>query len=264
MLRRKRVLINGADGFTGRHLAKFLLKDASLKVYTGGSISEIQPDEVYQLRGSFTNKYDTDYASNVLSTKQILDDVLRTSAKTRVFVVGSSAEYGFPRNPDKAVKESEPLQPVSLYGLLKLFQTELMGAYIRLYGMDIVAVRPFNLFGRGMSSILFVGKMEQEIERYKRGEIREIVTGVLSVERDYIDVAEAVRHYSLVMEKGNTGEVYNVGSGKSVPLRDILKRMLRKAGLGMEIVRETKHETAGKIVVPKIFADISRVRNLSL
>ena len=263
MKRRRKVLINGADGFTGRHLVKFLKANASREIFLSGSISDIKPDEVYHLRGSYTNRYDTDYTSNVLSTKNLLDDIRAASLAPRVFLVGSSAEYGFPQHPDKAVNESEPLQPVSVYGLLKLFQTELMGAYVRLYGMDIVAVRPFNLWGRGMSPVLFTGKMEQEIARYKRGEIREIVTGDLSVERDYIDVAEAVKYYSLVMEKGKTGEVYNVGSGKSVSLREVLRRMLADAGLGVDMVREAKHKTPGKIVVPKIFADIRKLKQLT-
>jgi len=111
--------------------------------------------------------------------------------------------------------------------------------------------------------MLFAGKMEQEIARYQRGEIQEIVAGDLSVERDYIDVAEAVKYYSLVMEKGKTGEVYNVGSGKSVSLREVLRRMLADAGLGVDMVREAKHKTPGKIVVPKIFADIRKLKQLT-
>ena len=199
----------------------------------------------------------------MLATKVLLDAIRAASLGTRVFFVGSSAEYGFPRHPDKAVKENEPLQPVSVYGLMKLFQTELMGAYIRLYGMDIVSVRPFNLFGSAMSSTLFVGRMEQEIARYKRGEIKTIVTGNLSVERDYIAIEKAVQYYRTVMERGVNGETYNVGSGRSVPLREVLRRMLADAGLGMDIVRETKHETSGKIVVPKIFADIAKIKQLA-
>ncbi len=262
MKRRKRVFINGADGFTGRNLVRLLAADASLRIFTSGSVSEVRPDEIYHLRGSYTNQYGTDYASNVLSTKNLLDAIRAVSIKSRVLLIGSSAEYGFPRHPEKGVKENEPLQPVSVYGLMKLFQTELMGVYVRLYGMDIVAVRPFNLLGRGMSPILFVGKMEQEIAKYKRGEIEKIVTGDLSVERDYIDVKEAVQYYRRVMEKGKTGEVYNVGSGKAISLALVLKRMLDKEGLSMNIVQESTHTIPGKIVVPKIFADVSKIKQL--
>lgn len=263
MAQRRKIFVTGADGFTGRHLVKLLSADASREVFSSGSVAVLKPDEIYHLRGSYTNDYAADYASNVLSTKNILDAIRVASLKTRVLLIGSSAEYGFPVAPDTAVTEEHPLKPVSVYGLMKLFQTELMGTYIRLYGMDIVSVRPFNLLGRGMSPILFVGKMEQEIQKYKRGETSEIVTGDLSIERDYIDIPEAIKYYSVVMEKGKTGEVYNVGSGKSVSLRELLRRMLSEAGLSMAIVREAKHNTPGKIVVPKIFADITKLKQLT-
>lgn len=262
MPKRKKVLITGANGFTGRQLVTLLSADASLHVFSSGSVAVLKPDEMYHLRGSYTNDYDTDYTSNVLSTKNILDAIRAAKLTTRVLLIGSSAEYGFPLSEDKGVSEEHPLRPVSIYGLMKLFQTELMGTYIRLYGMDIVSARPFNLFGKGMSPTLFVGKMEQEIEKYKRVESTEIVTGDLSIERDYIDIPEAIKYYRRVMEQGKTGEVYNVGSGKSVSLKNVLAAMLHEAGLSLDIVREGRHETPGKIVVPKIFADISKIRAL--
>ncbi len=282
----KRVLITGSNGFTGRHLANFLTRDDSLELHLADHaeresdprfhlcdlsvtqaaaklIKTTLPDAIYHLVGSYTNNYETDYTSNVVTTKNILDAVLASGNKTRVLLVGSSAEYGFPLKDDVAVSEDHPCKPVSVYGLAKLFQTELMEVYVRLYGMDIVAVRPFNLLGKGMSSSLFVGKMEQEIARYRRGEIKTISTGDLSVERDYIDIGEAIKYYRLVLEKGKTGEVYNVGSGKSISLRDIVKRMLELSGLSMDIVREGAHKVAGKIVVPKLYADINKLQKLS-
>lgn len=287
MANKKRILITGSNGFTGRHLSNLLSSDASLELYladhtsakksdprfracdlsdaslTKKLLKDVAPDAIYHLVGSYTNNYETDYASNVVTTKNILDAVRESGMKTRILLVGSSAEYGFPLKAGVGVKEDDPCKPVSIYGLVKLIQTELMGAYIRLYGLDIVAVRPFNLFGKGISPTLFVGKMEQEILKYKRGEIKEIIVGDLSVERDYIDITEAIKYYRLVMEKGKKGEVYNVGSGKSTSLREVLKRMLAESGLSMDIVREGVHEIPGKIVVPKIFADIHKLKKLT-
>ncbi|MDO8594565.1 MAG: NAD-dependent epimerase/dehydratase family protein [bacterium] len=285
MLKQKKVLVTGAAGFTGRHLVRLLSKDASLSLFLAGFalrkettqypcdfldpvsvqklVADIRPDVVYHLIGSYTNDYDTDYASNVLSTRNILDALRTSDTKTRVLLVGSCAEYGLPLDSQRGVSEEHSLRPVSMYGLMKLYQHDLMETYVRLYGMDIVAVRPFNLRGKGMLPALFIGKMEQEIQRYKRGEIREIVTGDLSVERDYIDIDEAIKYYSVVLEKGKCGETYNVGSGQAKPLRSILKDMLSAEGLSMDIVREGRHDVRGKLVVPKIFADITKLRKLS-
>ncbi len=284
----KKVLITGANGFTGREMVRVLLADSSKEIYltdrtetevsslrvkkcdlsdlpsVEACIEKIQPNEIYHLVGSYTNVYDVDYISNVTTTKNILDALRSLGLKTRVLLVGSSAEYGFPLNPSKGVGEDHPLLPVSVYGLVKTYQHMLMGTYVRLYGLDLVAVRPFNLLGNGVSPVLFAGKMRQEIQRYKKGEIKSIVTGDLSVERDYIDIREAITYYRLVMEQGATGEVYNVGSGKSIPLRTLMQNMLVSEGLSFNSVEEGVHHIPGKIVVPKICADITKIKRLNV
>lgn len=283
MPKRKKVLITGANGFTGRHLSALLSAEPAIELVLADRnaprtpdarfhgcdfrdaravarlITEAAPRELYHLIGSYTNDYDTDYVSNVLTAKHILDALRSEGTPCRVLLVGSSAEYGFPNNPRKGVPETHPLLPVSMYGLAKVYLTKLMGLYVRLYDMDIVAVRPFNLRGRGISRTLFAGSMEEQIANYKRGTLAKIVAGDLSVERDYIDIGTAIQYYRKVMERGTKGEVYNVGSGKSVSLKAVLAKMLREAGLSMKIVREGRHETPGKIVVPKIFADVSKI-----
>lgn len=283
----KRILITGSNGFTGRHLVRMLSPDASLELHlidrnqphvldprfkvcdlsdtsrTAECVAQIQPHEIYHLVGSYTNDYDTDYASNVITTKNILDAIAKSEMKTRVFLVGSCAEYGFPISKNQAVAEDHQCKPVSVYGLVKLIEIALMQTYVRLYGLDVVAVRPFNLLGSGMSQRLFVGKMEQDIAMYKRGEIKKIITGDLSVERDYIDIEEAIKYYSAVMQKGKTGEVYNVGSGKSISLRALLSRMLEASDLSLDVVQESIHSVPGKIVVPKIFANIGKLKQLT-
>lgn len=287
MPQRKRVLITGANGFTGRHLSALLSPDPATELFFADRNAQKRPDlrlhvcdfsdadavkkllrtvrpaALYHLIGSYSNDYDTDYTSNVLTAKHILDGLHALKMSCRVLLVGSSAEYGFPDNPKRAIPETHPLRPVSVYGLAKVYLTKLMEFSVRMYGMNIVAVRPFNLLGEGISPRLFPGKMAQEIARCKRGEIRKIVTGALSVERDYIDIAEAIKYYRRVMERGKMGEVYNVGSGKSTSLRELLVHLLGKEGLSFDCVREGTHTVPGKIVVPKIFADISKIKQLT-
>ncbi len=286
MTEKKRILITGANGFTGRYLVPFLSLGTSSELFLADHsapsvpdprfsvcdlsvapevtslINTVRPHAIYHLVGSYTNEYDIDYASNVVTTRNILNAVRTANLQTRILLVGSSAEYGFPLSEDKAVTEEHPLLPVSIYGLMKVYQTTLMGVYVRLYGMDIVMVRPFNLYGKGISERLLSGKMEREIERYKQGKIQRMETGDLSIERDYIDINEAIKYYSVVLEKGKKGEIYNVGSGKSTPLRDRVSSMLTAEGLSLAIVKETAHSTPGKIAVRKIVADISKISSL--
>lgn len=282
-----KVLITGASGFTGKHLSNFLSQNDTRDLFfadralssgdtrylqcdfidaskTSELISRIKPDEIYNLIGSFTNDYDTDYASNVAATKNILDAVRGNSIKSKILLIGSCAEYGMVPPKNLPVKEDYPLHPVSVYGLVKVYQTKLMELYISLYGMDIRMARPFNLFGEGSSLLLLTGKIEQEIGKYKRGEIQniDVATSSLSIERDYIDVKDAVMYYCKIMERGKIGEIYNVGSGKPTAAAKIISQTLQASGLSTEVIHKIEHNVPGKIVIPKIYADVTKINNL--
>ena len=128
--------------------------------------------------------------------------------------MGSAAEYGAIRPEDNPVKESQPLNAASVYGLTKVFQTSLMSYYCNRNNMDIVMARTFNLLGRGLSSNLFVGRLLEQVEAFKKGEQPFIELGNLDNYRDYIPIAEAVKNYARIMDFGEAGTVYHVASGK--------------------------------------------------
>jgi GDP-4-dehydro-6-deoxy-D-mannose reductase len=196
-----KVLITGSSGFTGTHLVKYLQRNSELKIScvtrnkqqdnTGficdltdcnsveNLIQEIKPDRIYHLAGSFTNDYSVDYANNVISTKNILDSLLKSKISCRVLLIGSAAEYGLIKEQDNPVSEDYPFNPASIYGLTKVYQTHLMQFYCQVYDMDIVMARTFNLLGKNISRQLFIGRVYQQIEEYKSGKIDKIILGDL-------------------------------------------------------------------------------------
>jgi GDP-4-dehydro-6-deoxy-D-mannose reductase len=116
--------------------------------------------------------------------------------------------------------------------------------------------------GRGISQRLFVGHVYAEIEAYLAGRTAKISVGNLDSRRDYIAVEEAVRAYALIMQRGSPGEIYNVGSGVSIPIRALLQTILAENGLGMEIVEPLRPASSDKLDVSDIFADVSKLRSL--
>ncbi|MTJ31636.1 NAD-dependent epimerase/dehydratase family protein [Aphanizomenon sp. UHCC 0183] len=279
-----KVLITGSSGFTGTHLVKYLQRNSELKIScvtrnkqqdnTGficdltdcnsveNLIQEIKPDRIYHLAGSFTNDYSVDYANNVISTKNILDSLLKSKISCRVLLIGSAAEYGLIKEQDNPVSEDYPFNPASIYGLTKVYQTHLMQFYCQVYDMDIVMARTFNLLGKNISRQLFIGRVYQQIEEYKSGKIDKIILGDLESKRDYIDVQEAVKYYETIMAYGKMGEIYNVGSGNSVRLYDILKAILLEYDLTIDIVETRLKNYANKINVNDIFSDLFKVNLL--
>ncbi|MDB9459829.1 NAD-dependent epimerase/dehydratase family protein [Dolichospermum circinale CS-1225] len=279
-----KVLITGSSGFTGTHLVKYLQQNSEIEIdcvtrnkqqdnsgficdltdcnSVENLIQEIKPDRIYHLAGSFTNDYSVDYANNVISTKNILDSLIKSKISSRVLLIGSAAEYGLIKEEDNPVSENYPFNPASIYGLTKVYQTHLMQFYCQVHDMDIVMARTFNLLGKNISRQLFIGRVYQQIEEYKSGKIDKIILGDLESKRDYIDVQEAVKYYETIMVYGKTGEIYNVGSGNSVRLYDLLKSILLEYGLTIDIVETRLKNYANKINVNDIFSDLSKVNLL--
>ena len=81
--------------------------------------------------------------------------------------------------------------------------------------------RPFNIIGYGITNKLFIGRLISEIEQNVTNK-KKITLGNLENERDYLDIFDLLRAYKLIMEKGTAGEVYNIGSGKSIKMLDLL------------------------------------------
>jgi GDP-4-dehydro-6-deoxy-D-mannose reductase len=88
-------------------------------------------------------------------------------------------------------------------------------------------VRPFNHLGPRQNERFVAPSFAKQIVEIERG-LREPVLrlGNMSAQRDFSDVRDITRAYALALEKGEPGEVYNIGSGKPHAVREMLDIML--------------------------------------
>lgn len=279
-----KVLITGAQGVSGRNLVTLLSTEATMRIYRTDlhdeadgdyfccdltdadaveqMIGKIKPERIYHLAGGYSHDFETNYSINVQATKNLLDACLKHGLRVRVLLVGSAAEYGVVREEENPVREDHPLSAVSLYGLSKVYQTELMKYYRNVFDLDIVMARTFNLLGDGFSRNLFIGNLLQQINDYKNGVIDKIMIGNLENKRDYLHIFEAVRYYKIIMENGLSGEIYNVGSGKSVKINDILDEIIAENGIDRSVVGFLENRSASKLDIKDIFADRTKLNRL--
>lgn len=285
----KNVLITGAHGFIGRELArafsgkddvKIFLSDRHLAAaemkdtysYIQSDLSKIEqaenliartkPSHIYHLAGSADDDFESNLTGNVMITRNMLEAISRCGSRIRILLMGSAAEYGGVRPDENPIPETRALEPVAAYGLTKALQTKLMDFYVRTKGLDIVMARTFNLYGAGAPAHTFVGVVQNQIECYRRGAIKTITIDHPDLVRDYLEVADAARCYCLIMEHGQKGEVYNVGSGRPVTLRDVVYALLERERIPGSVLSESVSLNRSEDGIPAVYADIGKLNQL--
>lgn len=281
-----KILVTGASGALGRLLCRRLASDSGVEVLRAdlapgdvpGSflcdvadasavtalVGATRPDRIFHLAGSASNDFEAARSVNADGARFLCEAVRRCGLRARLVVIGSAAEYGLVEPAENPVPEARALKPVSVYGVTKAFQTQLAGFYATHHAVDVVVARPFNLFAPGLPENLFVGRAERLIAQFQRGEIAGLEFGNLSSARDYVDGEQALDQLLLIADKGVSGEVYHVASGRPIVMRELLARLLREASIDPAVVREApERPTRMGTDVPMIYADISKTRALA-
>jgi GDP-4-dehydro-6-deoxy-D-mannose reductase len=176
---------------------------------------------------------------NTVGTRNLLEAVRRAGNKPRILVVSSAEAYGESANLGRPLREEDPLLPVSPYGASKAGAEAVALTYAGEFNLDIIRVRPFPHTGpRHAPQFAFADWAHQlaEIEAGRR--LPRLHVGNLEVRRDLSDVRDVVVAYALALERGRTGAVYNVCSGRSYTLREVLEAMIGLTRLKVEVTTE--------------------------
>lgn len=250
-------LITGSNGFIGQHLARelacsgmeiagvdrclapagaALLVDLLDPVATRRTIKEIRPNYIFHMAGLIhANSLEELYRGNVEPTVNLLQAVKESGCGSRVVIPGSAAEYGKVTVSDLPLTEERLPNPVSLYGVAKAWQTT-VARYYAIQGLDVLIGRIFNVIGRGVPETLSIGAFAGQLKKIAKGDIPpQIAVGNLQPKRDFIDVSDACRGLLAVAEKGRSGEIYNICSGSSLSMGNILRMMIDYSGMDVQV-----------------------------
>ena len=135
--------------------------------------------------------------------------------------------------------ETQPLRPRSPYAVSKIAAESLCYQWAQTERLDAVLTRSFNHVGPGQDVRFAVASFAQQVARIVNGtRPPRILTGNLDVTRDLTDVRDVVTAYLTLLEKGRTGEIYNVGSGRETRMSDVLDALISLAGVTVDIVTD--------------------------
>ena len=266
-----RALITGLSGFVGSHLAEFLLAkkvdvygivrwrsnrenirhiEGDLILFEGDMrdltsvkqvVAETKPDLIYHLAAqsfvptSWTAPQET-ITSNIVGQLNVFEAVRDLKLPAKILVTGSSEEYGLVYENEIPITEENPLRPLSPYGVSKVGQDLLGFQYFHSYGMHIIRTRAFNHTGPRRGEVFVTSNFCKQVVMIEKGlQAPVMMVGNLEAKRDFTDVRDIVRAYWLALEKGKAGEVYNICSGRSWVIRELLDKILELSGVKVDV-----------------------------
>jgi GDP-4-dehydro-6-deoxy-D-mannose reductase len=288
-----RVLITGATGFVGKHLATYWHQTApsvelfgtTLQatppeahiVYTEvelrdakaveALLANTRPDAIVHLAGqasidqSFKDAWGT-FENNLQPQLNLFQACLRLAIQPRILIITSAEIYGKIRPENLPLSEDTPLRPVNPYSVSKAAQDLLAQQFFFTYGLPIIRARPFNHLGPGQSENFVATSFAMQIARIEANLQEPVIrVGNLSSARDFTDVRDIVRAYALLLQHGEVGESYNIASGQNITIAHLLNTLLSLCPREIQIFTDT--DRLRPIDVPVISANYDRLHQAS-
>jgi UDP-glucose 4-epimerase len=279
-------LVTGGTGFIGSHVVDALLAAGeSVRVLddlSTGNLANLPADRVELIRGSVvdadvvakavagcevvyhlaavasvTKSVETPALSHAVCATGTLNvlDTARKLGVRRVVYAASSSAYG--DQPGDSRTEDDALIPLSPYAAAKLAGEHYCTAFTSVFGLETVRLRFFNVFGpRQDAKSPYSGVIAIFSDLMKQGKTPTIFGDGLQA-RDFVYVADVVKALRLAAEvKNAVGRVYNIGTGKSTNLLELVQHL--NAILGTKIEASHQPPRAGDVRISQ--ADISRAR----
>ena len=276
--------ITGVGGFVGPYLARHLVKkgyqvsgiDRKGSVIDGcivekcdvtdydslfAIVSRIKPDCIFHLAGqsSVAKSWDEPELTkrvNVGGTKNLFQAVAAAKINPRILLVSSAEVYGVPKSVP--ITEEHPVSPISPYGESKVEQERLAMEFTSKHKMQIIIARSFNHTGPGQPPDFVCSNFAMQIADIEKGKQKPVIkVGDRMVKRDFSDVRDIVSAYLLLIEKGISGEVYNVCSGRAFTIGEILDKLLNLSSIKVKV--EPDPSKMKNSIVPVLQGDYSKL-----
>jgi GDP-4-dehydro-6-deoxy-D-mannose reductase len=265
-----RVLITGAAGFAGTHLTALLEANGDEVVPFAGDIRDLdglraelaaaRPTAIAHLAGlaSVAQAWGAErsvWDVNATGTVNLLLAARDAAEDARVLLVSSAEVYGVVPEQRQPIGEDEALAPRSPYGVSKA-AAEIAG---RQSPLDIAIARPFNHIGPGQDTRFAIPSFCAQIAAIESGrQPPRIEVGNLSARRDLSDVRDVAEAYGLLLRPGGANGPFNVASGETHVIGDLLERLLALTDVPIEVVVDQSRLRPSD--VPMLCGDSTRLR----
>ena len=291
----RKVLVTGADGFIGSHLAEALAgrgaEVTALALYNAfdshGWLDDVAPEAraaMRLVRGDIRDPHQMAALSrgqetvfhlaaliaiphsyqapssyvqtNVQGTVNVLT-AARDAGVARIVHASTSEVYGTARFTP--ITEDHPLHGQSPYAASKIGADMMVESFVRSFALPAVTLRPFNTYGPRQSERAVIGTI---IRQALDDRCECLSLGSLSPARDFSFVGDTVEAFIKVAELGgdHAGKVFNAGSGRMVAIGDMVEMVRRITGCDKPVVEEEQRLRPAASEVMELQADASSLR----
>lgn len=290
----KKILVTGADGFIGSHLVENLVaKGAKVRafsfynslnnwgwlenlpkrtlkkidVFTGdirdpnGVLTSMGGvDIVFHLAALIGIPFsyhspDSYVDTNIKGTLNILQAAKHLKVE-KVFHTSTSEIYGTAQYAP--IDEKHPVNPQSPYAATKSAADQLAVSFYRSFKLPVTIVRPFNTFGPRQSARAIIPTIITQVYAGKNT----VKLGNLETTRDFTYVADTVRAFvELAETNGTEGQIFNVGNGEEISMRDLVHEIMESAGRKIKVVHDQQRVRPEKSEVERLLCDASKIYN---
>lgn len=256
-----KVLVTGANGFVGRHLAVALQQrlgerldllatsrsadgmsagvpsaalDITDAVAVDGLIASYRPTHVVNLAGMAAPRAAADnqlaaWQTHFGGVLHLGNAILAHAPQCVLLAVGTGLCYGATAKRGVPLTEAAPLAPVSPYETTKA-AGDLAAGGLSLQGLRVIRLRPFNHTGPGQTTDFVAPDFAMQIARIEAGLQEPLISvGNLDAERDFLDVRDVADAYVAAIENAAAiapGTALNIASGQPVRISYVLDRLL--------------------------------------
>lgn len=295
-LRKETVLVTGADGFIGSHLAEHLtrsgVKVRALVLYNSFNscgwldtlpadvrgAMEIIPGDIrdeallekaltsatvcFHLAALISIPFSYEAASlyaqtNIQGTLNILNAARRTGLK-KLLVTSTSEVYGTAQ--EVPISEQHPIHPQSPYAASKVAADALASAYFHSYGLPVTIARPFNTFGPRQSARAVIPTIITQLLQEKP----QIHLGSLHPTRDFCFVKDTITGMiALTASDETSGETVNIGSDFEISIADTVKEIAGIIGKTPDVITNEERVRPKKSEVLRLWANTHKLRSIT-
>jgi GDP-4-dehydro-6-deoxy-D-mannose reductase len=251
----KQALLIGGTGFAGCHMNRLLSTDYTVtsvgsdcdirdkdKIYS--LVKKSHPDVVVNMafittvRETFSDP-DKTFQIGYYGMLNLMSALKHCGFNGKLLNISSSEVYGFPDPMSFPMDELTPLRPMSPYSVTKIAVEALCYQWSQTEGIDVVTARPFTHIGPHQSDRFALSSFSKQIAEILLGKREKVIRiGNLESTRDLTDVRDVVRAYKLLLERGKSGEIYNVCSGHEIKTRSLLEKLIEKSGIDILIEQD--------------------------